>query len=79
MRHTRAVPRKPKKILRLRQLRRARELTQAALGRRVGLNKTSICAIETGHRRPSFEKAKAIAAEFGVPVEEIFGYVEIPA
>jgi DNA-binding XRE family transcriptional regulator len=68
-----------RKVLRLRQLRRARELTQEALGRRVGLNKVSISMIENGRRKPSFDKARALAKEFGVPIEEIFGYVEIPA
>jgi putative transcriptional regulator len=66
-----------KKILRLRQLRRAREMTQAALGQRVGLNKSMICSIERGTRQPSFEKARAIAAEFGVAIEDIFDHVEV--
>jgi DNA-binding XRE family transcriptional regulator len=70
---------KAKVILRLRQLRRAREMTQEALGRRVGLNRASICSIEKGTRRPSLEKAQAIAAEFGVSIEEIFADVEVPA
>lgn len=68
-----------KKVLRLRQLRRGREMTQAALGRRVGLGKSTICLIEKGTRQPSFASARAIAAEFGVSIEELFDHVEIPA
>ena len=70
---------RPKKVLRLRQLRRAREMTQATLGRRVGLTKTSICNIEKGTRQPSLEKARAIAEQFGVPIEDLFAYVEVSA
>jgi putative transcriptional regulator len=71
--------RKKRKILRLRQLRRAREMTQAELGRRVGLNRASICSIEKGTRQPSLEKARAIAAEFDLSIEDIFADVEVPA
>lgn len=69
--------RKTKRVLRLRQLRRARELSQAALGKRVGLTKATICQIETGKRRPSLAKAEKLAAEFGLPIEEILSYVEV--
>jgi DNA-binding XRE family transcriptional regulator len=74
MRRKRTVARK---ILRLRQLRRARELTQEALGRRVGLNKVSISMIENGRRQPSLDKARAIAKTFGVSIEELFDVIEI--
>ncbi len=66
-----------KRVLRLRQLRRAREMTQAALGRRVGLNKASISMIENGTRKPSLDKARHLAAEFGVSIEDAFSYVEV--
>lgn len=71
--------RKKKTVLRLRQLRRAREMSQATLGDRVGLSKVAICMIEKGTRQPSLEKARALAAEFGVPIEEAFKYVEVSA
>jgi putative transcriptional regulator len=72
-----STTRRPKRVLRLRQLRRAREMTQAALGRRVGLTKTSIAMIEAGQRKPSFDKAGLLAAEFGRSIEELFTYVEV--
>jgi DNA-binding XRE family transcriptional regulator len=71
--------RHPKKILRLRQLRRAREMSQEALGLRVGLKKATICQIENGDRQPSFDAARALAKEFGESIESVFEYVEVPA
>jgi DNA-binding XRE family transcriptional regulator len=68
---------KKRKVLRLRQLRRAREMSQATLGERVGLDKAMICQIEKGQRKPSLDKALAIAAELGESVEETFRYVEV--
>lgn len=70
-------PTRRRKVLRLRQLRRAREMSQADLGRRVGLGKATICQIERGNRQPSLPKARALAAEFGLPIEEILSYVEV--
>jgi transcriptional regulator with XRE-family HTH domain len=52
-------------------------MSQAALGRRVGLRATMISQIESGDRKPSLDKAGALAAEFGVSIEEAFEYVEI--
>jgi transcriptional regulator with XRE-family HTH domain len=68
-----------RKVLRLRQLRRAREMSQAALGRKVGLKAPMIAQIENGERQPSLAKARAMAQEFGVSVESLFEYVELPA
>ena len=52
-------------------------MTQAALGARVGLDTTTISQIESGTREPSLKKARALAAEFGVSVEDAFSYVEV--
>lgn len=71
------IRQRTKKVLRMRQLRRAREMSQGALGRRVGLNRSMICQIERGSRKPSLDKARALAEEFGLPIEEILSYVEI--
>jgi DNA-binding XRE family transcriptional regulator len=70
---------KHKRVLRLRQLRRARELTQAELAGRVGIHPNAYNAIEKGRSVPSLDTAKNIAAVFGEPVETVFGYVEVPA
>lgn len=71
--------RKKRRVLRLRQLRRAREMTQATLGKRVGLQTSTISHIESGERKPSLEKARAIAAVFSVSIEDLFDDVEVPA
>jgi DNA-binding XRE family transcriptional regulator len=52
-------------------------MSQATLGRRVGLDKAMICQIENGRRKPSLDKARALAAEFGTSIEEIFRYVNV--
>ena len=70
---------KTRKVLRLRKLRRDREMTQDELGRRVGLEKSTIAMIESGARQPSLDKAIALAAVFGEPVEHVFEFVEVPA
>ena len=68
-----------RKVLRLRQLRREREMTQGALGKRVSLSTASISAIEAGRQSVPVDKAIEIAAVFRLTVEEVFGYVEVPA
>jgi putative transcriptional regulator len=69
--------RKKRTVLRLRQLRRAREMSQTALARKVGLKTTMISEIESGRKKPSLENALSLAREFGVSVEEAFSRVEI--
>jgi len=71
--------RQKRKVLRLRQLRRAREMSQAELGKRVGLQKTTIADIESGRTRPSLTKAELLAGVFGVTIDEAFRQVEIAA
>jgi DNA-binding XRE family transcriptional regulator len=74
------VRQKTRKVLRLRQLRRGREMTQAALAARAGLSKAAICDIERGYRKPSLDTAKAIAQVFpDERLESLFDYVEVPA
>lgn len=68
-----------RKVLRLRQLRREREMTQEQLAARVKLNTSTINAIESGRNQPSFGKAMEIAAVFGKTAEEVFAWVEVPA
>jgi putative transcriptional regulator len=70
---------KHRKVLRLRQLRRARELTQVQIARKVGIHVNAYNAIETGRSTPSLDTARSIAGLFGQPVEQVFEYVEVPA
>jgi putative transcriptional regulator len=66
-------------VLRLRQLRRARELTQVEIAKRVGIHVNAYNAIEKGRSTPSLDTARALANVFGEPVEHVFEYVEVPA
>lgn len=58
---------------RLRQIRRAREVTQEELAQAVYTTRQTIIAIEKGRvQRPSDELMVAIAKYFGTRVEDIF-------
>ena len=57
---------------RLRELRSARRWTQEQLGRRVGVTRQAIIALETERHDPSLDLAYRISAEFGLRVEEVF-------
>lgn len=50
----------------------AGEMTQADLGRRVGVTRQTIAAIEAGKYSPTLECAFRIAEVFGKPLEEVF-------
>jgi putative transcriptional regulator len=50
----------------------AGEMTQAALGDRVGVSRQTIVAIEQGRYSPSLEVAFRIADVFGVPLDQVF-------
>jgi putative transcriptional regulator len=56
----------------LKELRAAREMTQADLAERLGVSRQTIIAIETGRYDPSLPLAFAIARVFAMPIEEIF-------
>ena len=57
---------------RLRELRVAQGWTQEELGRRVGVSRYAIIAIEADKHDPSLDLAYRIAASLGEPVEGIF-------
>jgi putative transcriptional regulator len=62
---------------RIRALRFAHgEMTQAELGRHIGMTRQSVIAIEQGRYSPSLETAFRIARVFGVPIDEVFQYSE---
>jgi putative transcriptional regulator len=50
----------------------AQDMTQAELGRRVGLTRQTIAAIEQGRYSPSLVVAFRIADVFGKRVDEVF-------
>ncbi len=50
----------------------AHDMTQAELGRRVGLTRQTIAAIEQGRYSPTLDVAFRIAFVFGKPVDEVF-------
>jgi putative transcriptional regulator len=52
------------------------EMTQAELGRRIGMTRQSVIAIEQGRYSPSLETAFRIAHTFGVPLEDVFQFTE---
>lgn len=49
--------------------RRAAKLTQAELGKRVGVSRGYISLLEAGERQPSLEVAHRLSAETGLPME----------
>ena len=57
---------------RLRELRQAAGLSQAALGETLGVSRQTVIAIETGRYDPSLKLALRIARQFGQQVEEVF-------
>ncbi len=50
----------------------AQDMTQAELGRRVGLTRQTIAAIEQGRYSPSLDVAFRIAFVFGKPIDQVF-------
>jgi len=50
------------------------EWTQEALGKRVGVTRQTIIAMERGKYNPTLELAFRLANEFGVSIKEIFSY-----
>ncbi len=57
---------------RLRELRVAQGWTQEDLGRRLGVSRQAVIAIEADKHDPSLDLAFRIAAAFGETVEGIF-------
>lgn len=58
-------------LVTLAELRAARKMTQAELGRYLGLTQAAISAYETGARTPPLKTARRIAAFFCVPLDAI--------
>ena len=56
----------------LKTLRTEQGWTQEELGRRVGVSRQAVIALESGKHDPSLDLAYRIAAVFGLAVEAIF-------
>jgi putative transcriptional regulator len=60
----------------IRALREAAGLTQAALAQVTGVSRQAINAVETGKYDPSIWLAHALSKAFGLPIEQIFIFEE---
>ena len=56
----------------VRELRTAREWTQAELAERLSVSRQTVISIETGRYEPSLPLAFKLAAVFGKRIEEVF-------
>ncbi len=57
---------------RLRELRAAKEWSQADLADKLGVSRQTVNAIETGRYEPSLPLAFKVARLFKMPIEEVF-------
>lgn len=57
---------------RLRELRKARGLSQEALAHACGLDRTYVGGVERGERNVSLVNIERLAAAVGVPIRELF-------
>lgn len=63
----------------IRELRAATgDMTQAELARRIGVTRQTVIAIEQGKYSPSLEVAFQIAGVFGVGLDDVFAYPDLP-
>ena len=63
--------------IRLKELRRAHNITQEQLAEKVGLCTMTICKYENGGK-PNYLKVLEMAEFFGVSMDYILGYVDDP-
>lgn len=61
---------------RIRELRKARKMSQEDLADAVGTTRQTITSIETGKYIASLPLAWRIAQEFGLPIEDVFIFEE---
>ena len=59
---------------RIKQLREAAHLTQKELGKKVGVSRQAINAVETGKFDPSIWLAHDLANYFDLRIEELFDF-----
>lgn len=63
---------------RLRDLRLSKDMTQAELGKILGVGKTTISQYETGTRKPDAETLDKLAGFFAVSVDYLLGRTDDP-
>lgn len=62
---------------RVKELREAHgAMSQATLGKEIGVTRQTIIAIEQGRYSPSLESAFRISRVFGVGLEDVFGWAD---
>jgi len=52
------------------------QMSQASLAKSIGVTRQTVIALEQGRYSPSLESAFRIARQFGVNVEDVFGWEE---
>lgn len=61
---------------RIKELRQKKGWTQAQLGKKIGVAKTTICGYEAGERQPDIEKICAICDQFNCTADYLIGRSE---
>ena len=60
------------------EYRRVQNMTQAELAERIGIRRETVARLERGQYNPSLKLANDIAQVFGVHIEEVFQFVDVP-
>ena len=60
--------------LRIKELRKARKLTQAQLSEAIGMETTNFCKLENGGQLPKEENIEKIASVLGVSIKDLFDF-----
>ena len=63
--------------VRLRRLRKQRNLTLTSLAEATGISKSTLSRLESGQRRPSLELLLPLAQAYRVPLEDLVGAPEV--
>lgn len=58
---------------RIRKLREERGMTQDELGKKLGVQKSTISMYEHGHREPAIQKLIALSTLFDIDMNELLG------
>lgn len=62
---------------RIKRLRNAKPMTQAALAELVGMQRSDLSDLERGQHDPRFEKLRRIARGLGVPLAELVNGLDL--